>query len=54
MAPGKQGPADDGKRWDSLSPAMDVAFAIEKKNNRSGGGLGEEWGGVGRGSEAGG
>ena len=24
MAPGKQGPADDGKRWDSLSPAVDV------------------------------
>ena len=24
------GSADDGKRWDSLSPAMDVAFAIEK------------------------
>ena len=24
VAPGKQGPADDGKRLDSLSPAMDV------------------------------
>ena len=39
VAPVKQGPADDGKRLDSLSPAMDVALPLIFE--RKGGGLGE-------------
>ena len=47
VAPGKQGPADDGKRLDFLSPAMDVVYRkVYLKGRESEGGVGSRLGGI--------